>query len=590
VWSTITASGTLDNAGGSGSLWNALQFWLLEAGECLVDNLNVTIPGTTPAGNIVGNNGFESGGLGTGPTAWMLQGNHRYSFLQGGGDASATALHVVAQDRGDTGANRINKPLLTTYTTNGFPTGTITARVKWLHGRPEILFRLRGNVLEVPGIMNVPTNLGTPGARNSRYVTNAGPAMTEVAHSPVLPAPNQPIVVTARVHDPDGIASVILSWRVDPYGQSNGVAMVDNGTGSDAIAGDGIYTGVIPGLSGQPDNDLIAFYITARDSNSLARTTKFPNDAPARECLVRVGDTQPVASFASYRFWMTKSTLDDWYVADKISSEAFKGTFVYGNYRIIYNAGSHYAGSPAHSKLYDGPLGTNCDYQLLLPADDALLDETSLRIQEPGLFGADRTCQNESTGYWLVGQMGIPALNRRPITMFINGQQRGLIYEDTQRQNSGFLDEWYPDADSDLGDLYRIGYWYEFGDDPLAQRSNNEPTLIPLLTTGGVKKLARYRQTFQKRAVKGSAHDFTNLFELVDMLKTTSTGDAYAAEVFPRLDVTSFARAFAAERILNNTDLYGARRIEGTESKAGSQNSFLAKPGGDTWKFLFLDI
>jgi hypothetical protein len=589
-WSTITASGTLDNAAGSSSMWNALQFWLLEAGECLVDNLNVTIPGTLPAGNIVGNNGFESGGLGTGPTAWMLQGNHRYSFVQSGGDGGGNALHVVAQDRGDTGANRINKPLLAQYTTNGAPVGTITARVKWLHGRPEILFRLRGNMLEVPGIMNVPTNLGTPAARNSRYATNAGPAITEVAHSPVLPVPNQPIVVTARVHDPDGIASVILSWRVDPYGLSNGVAMLDNGTGSDAIARDGIYTAVIPGLSGQPDDDLVAFFLTARDSNSLARTTKFPNDAPARECLARVGDTQPVASFASYRFWMTKSTLDDWTVADKISSEFFKGTFIYGNYRIIYNAGSHYAGSPAHSKLYDSPVGTNCDYQLQLPADNALLNETSLRIQEPGLFGADRTCQNESTGYWLVGQMGLPALNRRPITMFVNGRRRGLIYEDTQRQNAGFLEQWYPDADADLSDLYRIGYWYEFGDDPLAQRSNNEPTLMPLLTTGGVKKLARYRQTFGKRAVKASAHDYTNLFELVDLLKTTSTGDAYASEVFPHLDVTSFARAFAAERILNNTDLYGARRIEGTESKAGSQNSFLARPGGDKWKFLIWDI
>ncbi len=585
AWTTITASGTLDNAAGSSSMWNALQFWLLEAGECLVDNLNVTISGTVPAGNIVANNGFESG-----LTGWMLQGNHRYSVVQSGGDGGGSALRVVAQDRGDTGANRINKPLLAQYTTNGAPTGSITARVKWLHGRPEIVMRLRGNHLEIPGVMTVPPNLGTPGARNSRYATNAGPAIAEVAHSPVLPAPNQPIVVTARVHDPDGIASVILSWRVDPYGLSNGVAMLDNGTGSDAIARDGIYSAAIPGLSGQADDDLIAFFLTARDSNALVRTTKFPNDAPARECLVRVGDTQPIASFASYRFWMTKNTLDEWTVADKISSEFFKGTFVYGNYRIIYNAGSHYAGSPAHSKLYDSPMGTNCDYQLQLPADDALLNETSLRIQEPGLFGADRTCQNESTGYWLISQMGIPSLNRRPITMFVNGLRRGLIYEDTQRQNAGFLEEWYPDADADLSDLYRIGYWYEFGDDPLAQRSNNEPTLLPLLTTGGVKKLARYRQTFGKRAVKASAHDYTNLFALVDLLKTTSTGDTYAAEVFPHLDVTSFARAFAAERMLNNTDLYGARRIEGTESKAGSQNSFLAKPGGDKWKFLIWDI
>lgn len=578
AWTTVSVNGMLDNAAGSSGLWNALQFWLYEAGECLVDNLSVTITGIP--GNLVANNGFESG-----LTGWELQGNHRYSYLENVGDSGTKSLHVVAQDRGDTGANRIHKVLTFGYNTN--VTGSISARVKWLRGRPEMLFRLRGNPLEIPAVMAVPKNLGSPAARNSRYATNAGPAMTEVVHAPVLPAANEPIVVSARVHDADGVASVQLTWRVDPFGAPTTVTMLDNGTGGDALARDGVYSATI---AGQPDNTMLAFYISATDSNALVRTTKFPVDAPSREALVHVGDLQPVSSYGSYRFWMTDQTLSDWITADKISSEIFKGTFVYGNYRVIYDAGSHYAGSPAHSKLYDSPMGTNCDYQLLLKADDALLDETSLRIQEPGLFGADRTLQNESTGYWLVNQMGVPALNRRPVLMFVNGLRRGLIYEDTQRQNSSFLAQWYPDADADTSDLYRIGYWYEFGDDPLAQRSNNEPSLMPFLTTGGVKKLARYRQTFQKRAVKESVHNYTNLFHLVDILNTTNTGEAYASLVFPHLDVWDFARAFAAERVLNNTDLYGARRIDGTDSKAGAQNSFLGKPGGDKWKFLIWDI
>jgi hypothetical protein len=206
-----------------------------------------------------------------------------------------------------------------------------------------------------------------------------------------------------------------------------------------------------------------------------------------------------VASFASYRFWMTQATLDDWQTHDKFSSELYQGTFVYGNTRVIYNAASHYAGSPAHSKLYDSPMGTNCDYQLILPPDDALLDETSLRVQEPGLMGADRTCQNESLSYWLIAQLGVPALNRRPVNVFINGQRRGLIYEDTQRQNRGFTEQWYPNAIEDENDLYRIGYWYEFGNDPLSHRNDTAPSLLPWTTTGGVLKTAVYRQMFNKR-------------------------------------------------------------------------------------------
>jgi len=581
-WTSMTVNGALDHLGGSGSMWNALQLWLYEAGECLVDNVSVSVtPASVPSVSVPNGN-FSSGNSGV--NEWFLQGTHRYSYIETIGGANGNVLHVVAQDRGDTGANRINKVLANSYGSN--QTATITASVKWLKGRPEILFRLRGNGLEIPGVMNVPKNLGTPGARNSRFATNAGPALTEVAHSPVLPAANDPIVVTARVHDQEGVANVQLTWRVDPFGVPANLTMVDNGTGNDLLARDGLYTATIPG---QPDNSMIAFHVSATDSNAFVRTTKFPPTAPTKECLVHIGDKQPVASFASYRFWMTDQTLTDWITAEKVSSEVFKGTFIYGNSRIIYDAGSHYAGSPAHSKLYNSPMGTNCDYQLLLKSDDALLSETSLRIQEPGLFGADRTCQNESLGYWIINQMNIPSLNRRPIHVFINGLRRGLIYEDTQRQNASFNEQWFPDADADLSDLYRIGYWYEYGDD-LANRSNNEPTLQDLTTTGGVKKLARYRQTFGKRAIKESIHNYTNLFQLVDVLKTTNTGDAYAAQVFPHVDVSSFATAFAAERILNNTDLYGARRIDGTESKAGAQNSFLSKPGGDKWKFLIWDI
>ena len=582
VWTTLSVNGAIDHLGGSGSMWNALQIWLYDAGECLIDNVSVSVsPASTPAVSVPNGN-FSSAN--TGLNEWNFQGNHKRSYIQNIGGANGNVLHVVAGGRGDTGANRINKVLSNSYGSN--TTATISASVKWLKGRADMLFRLRGNGLELAGVMNVPKNLGTPGLRNSRYATNAGPAMTEIAHSPVLPAAGEPIVVTARVQDPDGVANVQLTWRLDPFGIPANLDMLDNGTGADARARDGIYTATIPA---QVDNAMVAFYVTATDSNALVRTTKYPETAPARECLVHVGDQQPVAGFASYRFWMTDQTLSDWIIAEKVASDPFPGTFVYGNSRIIYDAGSHYAGSPAHSKLYDSPMGTNCDYQLILKSDDALMNETSLRLQEPGLFGADRTGQNESLGYWFIGQMGIPSLYRRPIHVYINGLRRGLIYEDTQRQNASYLEQWYPDADADLNDLYRIGYWYEYGDN-LDQRSNNEPTLRDLTTTGGVKKRARYRQTFSKRAIQYSAHDYTNLFHLVDVLKTTSTGDAYAAEVFPHVDVWSFATAFAAERMLNNTDLYGALRIDGTETKPGSQNSFLAKPGGDKWKFLIWDI
>jgi len=119
-------------------------------------------------------------------------------------------------------------------------------RLAGFKGDPEILLRLRGNWLEAAAELIVPGNLGTPGARNSRFVANAPPAISGVQHSPVLPAASQPIVVTARVADIDGLSSVVLKYRLDPSATYATIPMNDNGTNGDAVAGDGVFSTTIP--------------------------------------------------------------------------------------------------------------------------------------------------------------------------------------------------------------------------------------------------------------------------------------------------------------------------------------------------------
>ena len=189
-------------------------------------------------------------------------------------------------------------------------------------------------------------------------------------------------------------------------------------------------------------------------------------------------------------------------------------------------------------------------------------------------MGTDATGQSEQTGFWIISQFGVPTLNRRPVNVFINGLRRGLIYEDTQRQNADFDEQWYPDHPP--GDLHKVSYWYEYTDDTL-QHDNVRPSLVPFLTTNGVKKLARYRQNFPKRALRESAHNYTNLFNLVDVLNTTATGEEYANRVFPHVDIVEWARSFAVERIVNNTDVYGARRLDGDRTKPGKDRGIGAE-------------
>src|SRR6185436_5778525 len=119
-----------------------------------------------------------------------------------------------------------------------------------VRGWPELLLRLHGGGLEVGGYLPMQSNLGTPGQANSRFLSNIGPAVQQVAHSPVLPAPLEPVTITARAIDPDPITALRVKYRVDPSAVYSTVTMTDDGTNGvngDAIAGDGLFSGKIPG-------------------------------------------------------------------------------------------------------------------------------------------------------------------------------------------------------------------------------------------------------------------------------------------------------------------------------------------------------
>src|SRR2546427_218291 len=102
--------------------------------------------------------------------------------------------------------------------------------------------------------------------------------------------------------------------------------MRDDGSGGDAVAGDGLYSATIPGQAG---GTMVAFYLQATDSLNASST--FPNNAPTRECLVRFGELQPAGNFPVYRIWMTQATLTTWNGRSKLNNTPLDVTFVLGN-------------------------------------------------------------------------------------------------------------------------------------------------------------------------------------------------------------------------------------------------------------------
>lgn len=561
-WTVVSTAGTVDLGNVAA---DQLQVLLQGAGECLIDDVEVLNASSV---NLIANSTFESGA-----TGWTAEGTEETSGLEtSGGYNSTRSYHVRAVERGDNQVNRIRTPLTASLASG--TTATIRAKVRWLRGHPEILFRLRGNWLEAIGTMTLPTNLGTPGARNSRALSPAPPAIVEVAHQPVLPAANQACLVTARVGDPAGTFSVVLRYRLDPSASYANAPMLDDGAGADAVAGDGLYSAILPG---QAAGTMVAFYVQAGGGSGAAST--FPSEAPARECLVRFGELQPAGNFPVYRIWMTQATLNTWNGRSKLNNTPLPVTFVLGNQRVVYGANGLYAGSPYIAPGYGGATVGRCAYTLTFPADELFLGSTDLVLDWPGGHGGENTGLQEQMGYWIAERLNLPTCHRYTIRLHVNGvtdDQRSAVFEANNQPGREFIEAWSPDDPE--GDFYKVDRGFEFNDAG-GLVADPQPRLELYTTTGGVKKEARYRWNWIKRAT-ASANNHTNIFLLADALNAASP-EPYTAQTEALVDTEEWMRICAAEHIIVNFDAYGHEI---------GKNMYAYKPDHGKWQLYMFDL
>jgi hypothetical protein len=564
VWTDIETTGVLDNGNNYDSWIDYAQIGLLDTGECLVDNIEVDCNGT----NYVSNGGFENGTNG-----WTFQGDMVRSSLENTCCLNSYALHIRCSDRIWTGVNSCQVALNTNSLAAG-QTVTLRYQARWLHGWPEPLLRLNGNWLEATAAMPVPANLGSPGLPNSQYATNAGPAIYNVTHNPPVPAANQNVVVTTQVHDPNGVTNLTLYYRLDPATTYTAVPMKDDGTGGDAVPGNGVFSATIPG---QAANQIVAFYISATDG--LGAATRFPairtgDNESARECAVMFGDGNPGGSFGVYHLWVTQTNVDRWGSLSDLSNEFTDGTFVDGN-RVIYNMEGRFAGSPYH-QLFDYPNGNPCHYKWEFNNDDKFLGATDFnKIHQPGNGpGDDTSLQREQIANSFLRVLGVPWLNRRYVVVYVNGNRRGSLMEDTQCPGGDIVKEHWPNDDG--GFLYKMQPWFEFGPfpsgDSIPFNNNSWCSLMPYTTTGGLKKAARYRYNFEIRRTPDSDNDFTNVFSLVDAAGNAGS-PSFAADLENIADMENWMRVFAANHAAGNWDSFGSQNGQNLYGYIGTKGT-----------------
>ncbi len=541
---------------------------LLNRGEVLLDDLELIIGGA----NRLSNNGFESGESG-----WRILGNHTRSFVTTEDRRSgARSLHLIATGHGDPGANRINQSI------SSITASTVTFRgwAKWLRGSRFLLLRTTRERAPVqpprPAYafeLDIPLNLGTPGRQNTAFVPNRGPDILEVQHTPVLPAANEPIVVTARVIDNDGVASVMLYYRSEGTVAFTGLAMLDNGAGNDLIAGDGIFTATIPGA---PADTMRAFYVQAFDGSAL---TRFPTrldpsaDIPDRTCLVRVGDSLMTTRFATYRIWLSNDVINAFRSRANLSNELLDCTFVHNNREVFYNCGIRYRGSPFIRSGSGRDPRDRYAYRIKFNSDQRFCGQEEINLDNTE--GGNRGPLQERASYWFYQQLGLEFSMQEFVRPIINGRNNG-IYEDVQNIEGDYIDKWFPD-DAD-GYIHKIDDYFEYTADGTGFANLDEglhyDSRHPLLKE-------TYRWGFEKRGHRED-DNWAPLFDFAKAMNTPSNSPAYEQAIESVIHPEHFARVLAIRHAVGDWDSYGYRR--------GKNNYFYYAQIEDKWYLLPWDI
>jgi len=542
---------------------------LLNRGEVLLDDIEMVINGS----NRLNNGGFESD-----ESYWRILGNHVQSSVTTADKKNGSlSLHLIATGHGDPGNNRINQSI-SSITSSSV---TFSFWAKRLRGSRYMLLRTsqEKSPKQPPRPaysfeLDMPPDQGTPGRQNTAFVSNRGPDILNVKHSPVLPDSGEPIVVTAIVADNDGVASVTLRYRSEGSGSFSSTPMVDNGSGDDLIDGDSIFTATIPGTSG---GTMRAFYIEASDGSA---STRFPTrladsaDVPNRTCLVRVGDSIVSSPFANYRVWVSNDVIQIFRGRANLSNELLDCTFVYDDTDVFYNARIRFRGSPF---IRGGTGWSPIDrhpYRIDFNPDRKFRSREEINLDRTE--GSDRGPLQERASYWFYEQMGLQFSSQEYIRLISNGNNR-TNYEDVQKVDGDYIDAWFPKDDD--GYIHKIDDYFEYN---LA--GTDKKNLDEGLKYDSSHPLSKetYRWGFEKRSHRED-DDWDHLFDFaVAMNKSSSDGAAYEEAIESVIHPEHFAGVLALRHAVGDWDSYGYER--------GKNNYFYYAPKEDKWYLLPWDI
>ncbi|MGK0190777.1 MAG: hypothetical protein ACI9R3_006608, partial [Verrucomicrobiales bacterium] len=159
---SFTASGTYalltsDRIGGEGD-YKELHLHLVGDAHLILKNIKLTKAGS--AENILQNADRDTPD-GDSDSGWLSQGTHWASHFEG------NEYHLIADGHGD---NRANKAEIDAVALERDDAIQLSFDARWVSGKPTLIAQTFDHSFAPVFHLNIPNNLGTPGAQNSAYV------------------------------------------------------------------------------------------------------------------------------------------------------------------------------------------------------------------------------------------------------------------------------------------------------------------------------------------------------------------------------------------------------------------------------------
>lgn len=365
----------------------------------------------------------------------------------------------------------------------------------------------------------------TPGGPNA-LTGPLGPLVSDVTAASITATAGQPLKITADIASftsPLMIGSPRLHYRI-MYGGEVSLVMLDNGSGPDQVAGDGVFTAQIPGaalVAGQ----MVRWYVTASDSLTVeTRSPRFLDQLDSPEYYGTIVNDSTIT---------TDLQVMHWFLANEAAASTNAGTRVslfvdgefYDNVRVDSH-GQSTRGSDFPKKSFDFDANSANKFQIW-DGNDRVSDFNLLTNY------ADQTKLRNTLTYDLFAQADHGHHLAHPVMVYRNGGFYGLF-------------DLVEEGDSEY--LERLGIDPE---NPLYKVNNRLDSAF----TNVEKKSREYE-------------DHSDFQEVVTAV-TTLTGDAATTWDFDNLDIAALINYLAIHNVAQSHDfghknMYWVRDTTGT--------------------------